>query len=157
MWVCHNLFILSQVLIISMLYGLCPRCPSLCLLEVMVLERRDKNELIGSDQRVPGGAKAMSLENMDPQEGVVESSMQGWHHSIWAPQGLLQDEEWGEDRLHSTCKGPGARLETHMRESRQSGWQKWVIEWPLRTAVGREPRATQPNSEGLNCFAWWCW
>lgn len=109
------------------------------------MERRDKSELIGSDQRVTGGArKAMSLENMDPQ-GVVESSMQGWHHSVWVPQGLLQDEKWGEDRVHSTCKDPGVGLETHLGESRQSDWQRWVTEWPLRTAVEREPRPTQPD------------
>lgn len=77
----------------------------------------------------------MSLENMDPR-GVVESSMQGQHCSIWVPQGLLQDEEWDEDRLHSTCKGPGAGLEICMGESRQSGWQRRVTEWPLRIAVG---------------------
>lgn len=68
----------------------------LCLLEVMVLERKDINKLIGSDQKQPGGSirKAVSLEDMSPQ-GVVESSVQGIHHSVRGPQGLPQSEEWG--------------------------------------------------------------
>lgn len=73
----------------------------------MVLERRDKSELIGSDQRGPGGArKAMSLENMDPQ-GVVESSMQGQHCSIWVPKGFCMMKNGVRIDYTAHAKAPG--------------------------------------------------